>query len=793
MQPDNTQALLAKLMATENIRVEHDPSAKTASFDLKSRVLRMPVWTGVSKDLEHLLIGHETGHALDTPPGEEYRNAYTKIANNVFGSGVSRTLIHTVAGFLNIIEDIRIDKRSKRRFPGLRRNYLIGYKELIDRNFFGTVGRDIDSMVFIDRANIYFKGGSVYFNISFSKDELVFIKRMEDLETWEQVVELTEDVYRFCVDQLTSQNQQSAGGVDIIIGDDDEEGEGEYDDYFDDGYDSDSEDDDSGEDEGDSGKDSLKESKKESNGTKSGDNGKEDSEEDSEKETKGKKSNSGGKSSQEKKEEENNSSSKSEGGNKPTKEKESNGKSNKSPSSGAGAGSSNSNIIAPESETFKVWERKQLQLVSDSNVEYVYTEFPDPIWQKLLHPYKRVLHEWRQQISNRNFSQFQFNENRRHFMQWRLKEKDSISFLVKEFEQRKSAEIYSRISTAKTGMIDTNKLHSYRYNEDLFKRLSVIPEGKNHGFVMFLDWSGSMDSALKETMKQLFTLVLFCKQIQVPFEVYAFKDGYGSSDCWSYTGKKNAIRLGANVCLRQFLSSSMSNTDFNDAMTFMWSMAHGTQLYCDRRNGTPLNDALIIAPTIVNDFRKKFKLEIVNTIILTDGESNGFQGIEPKSVQYNSVKTKKYFYLDKETGKTIEIYPNSYADARSNTINLLSLLKEKTQCNLVGFFLYRGSWRGVVRMYGLEGTSEFERKASSFWRENKFYPVKSAGYDEYFVIDTEALKEPEVALKIDVCKNTKQMAKAFSAFAMRKTVNRVLLRNFINHVTGQVTKTKKVA
>ena len=44
-------------------------------------------------------------------------------------------------------------------------------------------------------------------------------------------------------------------------------------------------------------------------------------------------------------------------------------------------------------------------------------------------------------------------------------------------------------SISKTGVIDTNKMQSQRYNEDLFKRVTTIPGGKNHGLIMFVDFS----------------------------------------------------------------------------------------------------------------------------------------------------------------------------------------------------------------------------------------------------------------------------------------------------------------
>ena len=172
------KSLLAKLLATENITVQKNPSLKTAMFDLKNRVLMLPVWQGISNDLEDLLVVHETGHALDTPSADEYKAATDKLAAKIFpNEKISERLRSTIQGFLNVVEDARIDKRQKRRYPGSRKNYLIGYKELFERDFFGTANRDINSMNFIDRLNIYFKGGNIHSNITFSPEEKAFIKR----------------------------------------------------------------------------------------------------------------------------------------------------------------------------------------------------------------------------------------------------------------------------------------------------------------------------------------------------------------------------------------------------------------------------------------------------------------------------------------------------------------------------------------------------------------------------------------------------------------------------------------
>ena len=69
---------------------------------------------------------------------------------------------------------------------------------------------------------------------------------------------------------------------------------------------------------------------------------------------------------------------------------------------------------------------------------------------------------------------------------------------------------------------NTLKLHSYKFNDDIFKRIAVTPDGKNHGMMMLLDWSGSMSDILSKTVDQLINLVYFCQKINIPYEVYLF-------------------------------------------------------------------------------------------------------------------------------------------------------------------------------------------------------------------------------------------------------------------------------
>ena len=53
-----------------------------------------------------------------------------------------------------------------------------------------------------------------------------------------------------------------------------------------------------------------------------------------------------------------------------------------------------------------------------------------------------------------------------------------VNYLVKEFEMRKSATEYKRITTSKSGDLDIRKLYAHTLTDDIFKKLDIIPEDK---------------------------------------------------------------------------------------------------------------------------------------------------------------------------------------------------------------------------------------------------------------------------------------------------------------------------
>lgn len=736
MTEHNTQSksMLAKLLATENISFQHSPSAKTAYFDVKNRLLVLPVWQNISNDLYDMLVVHEVGHALDTK-ADEWIGSIEKICKNVHGKENDRAK-NAIKGFLNVVEDARIDKRQKRRYPGARRNYIVGYKELIQRDFFGTATKDINSMSFIDRMNLYFKGGALL-GVKFSKDEMPFIKRAENLETWAEVEALTEDVYRFAKSK-GEENRELESDLQTGQGDD----EGDDDELF------------------DFNDDDLADNT-DGDGNTAGDEGDDENDEDGPKR----------KVKSEKSESSDDDDEEDEG-------------ETKSYSNGAG---SSDNDFIPESETERAWERNMSNIVADDDVNYIYVDIPKPNHDVIVHDYKKVLAEIEGCVKGYSgYTNEWLNAVSEKMNQFKAEENATISFMVKEFEARKSADIYSRISTAKTGVIDTNKLHSYKYNDDIFRRLSVVPTGKNHGFIMFLDWSGSMHYNMTNTVKQLMSLTMFCKRVQIPFEVYTFRDPTFSDDrasnCFEHA--PGTFLLG-NLRMRNILSSRMNVTELNRAYTFLWTRS--SWAHVDPMNGTPLNQAIIAAEKLVNDFRRKNKLQIVNTIFLTDGDSNPISGLNINN-QHLGYKPKgnKFILRDNVAKKEYNIAGDIRQSYGELTNILLRILKDRTDSNLIGFFLSTDSTRSIMHRYF---NYEVHDKMSKFWRENKFVPVKSQGYDEYYVINAKALGSTENKLSIDPSTMTKnKIAKEFMKFTENKSINRVLLRQFIDKVSSNKVK-----
>ena len=498
-----TKSILAKLMATENLHVEQRQVA-TASFDVENRILTIPMLDkNISNDEYDLFVGHEVGHALWTSYDDLKSAMDAKLSMSV----------------LNVLEDSRIERKIKSKYPGIRHSFIRGYRALLEKDFFELEGKDLNEMMFIDRLNLHCKGG-VEMHIRFTEEELQLVKEVESTQTYEDVLE----VYKKIMPLVKEEESEHRNKMKIRVN-----GEG-----------SDEEPDESGE---------KSEIEMDSNSGNS-------------KESKSDEKSEGSKSAGE------SGSDGAEGENGSSKE-------NSSGSAGGGAGQelSDEEIKARTNEAL---ERNQNKLFSKDKRVYHYANVPELDMKKAVVDHKIIWNRHKKNVTevgkSWNYGEDSVREFQqkmdKEFLKFRETSKNIVSYLVKEFELRKNADQMKRASVAKTGELNMSKIYSYKFSEDIFKKITVIPGGKSHGLVMFIDWSGSMANYMKETIEQLLNLVMFCKKVNIPYEVYAFTTEYREENDYekgTYSPRKAGCMNVSPFRLMNLLSNRMNAQEFKYA------------------------------------------------------------------------------------------------------------------------------------------------------------------------------------------------------------------------------------
>jgi hypothetical protein len=693
MELIDSKSLLAKLMATENLTVEHR-NVRTASFDVKNRVLVIPTLDkNLSAALYDLFTGHEVGHALYTPIDGMIEAKKQKINMNV----------------ANVVEDCRIERKIKNKYPGLRLPFLKAYQELVEKDFFATKGKNLNLMNFLDRLNLYTKGG-VSLGIKFNEIERGLVNDVEKTETYDDVIEVSKRIIEYMEQQLEEQKAKDKQKAAEEGEDEDEFEEVDFDDGNPKDYDS-------------SYDDFENETDVDDDEDDSGDSDPEDDYSDTK---------------------------------------------------------NDSEIRSFTDEAFRENESKLFEFGED----YAYANIPKMEVDKVIYDYKPLWKRYKED----EFCSVKTEE----YLQIRRESNKVVSYLVKEFEMRKNADQLKRATTAKTGDLDMKKLFSYGFSEDIFKKVTVVPGGKSHGLVMFLDWSGSMSDHIANTMKQLLNLTFFCKKVNIPFEVYTFVEDIDTEHNYQPKPKAGDLRT-KTFGLCNILSSRMSAAEFTYAGSALVAMSgcgasnrRTRQPYWMSMSGTPLNEAVIAAMEIIPHFQKNYKLQIVNTVFLTDGEgsplSESYIDNEGNTDYYSRYNKKTLVIRDPVTRHQEVMKPNS--NGFSQTSSLIRLLKKRTNCNIVGFY--------VLNVKALNGTAgnmffpDYNERYSvkEQFRKDKFFVVQNTGFDEYYLLRSNGLDTDEDAT-FEVKENaTKRgIVSAFSKYAGNRINNRVILNRFINLIT----------
>ena len=770
---------LAKLLASEDIRVVHSNEYNTAAFDVRNRVLTLPVWKDMDGDLYDLFVGHETGHALYTPDGDHFDS-----------------MTAGQRAYLNVVEDARIENGQKRKFPGLRRPMRDGYSSLVDRKFFGELD-DIAGLSLIDRINLKAKLGTAL-DVPFTDDELV---------TFERVMALR------CSDDPARNSElfEEAKALALELWHDERERQSETDTHTDGG---------AGQPGGSDESDDSADESSESNSTNgAGDeNGESDSssndggEGDSSAPDAGGEGDDSGASSSDSSDDE----GEDEGG--ASSKSGDNGEFTDEPSDASGSTASNSREddgADPGAVTYDTFRENEASLAEDKP-EFTYGapsfvnmtipasgDIPtaDFVIPTSAHVEAALAH-W----SNEVRDVADIAKASRKILDETTKK--GVSLLLKEFEMKKAADASKRAMTSSTGVIDTNKLHTYKWNENIFAKNTIIPDGKSHGLVMFIDFSGSMLNNLSGTIEQLWALLAFCDRASVPYDVYSFTSG-----AWSRFGVPDAVReiverglahnftsddqrLGLSSRMPHLLqlASSRDNRTLRSASRDMLALIWKAFLdrYSDSTSanlnyglpnwlslgGTPLNETIVLASNLIRTFQNETRVQIVNAVFLTDGAGHRSA---PGGSRHATIVAR-----DEETRR--EYLVDGAARGAGETAVLNQMLRDRTGANVVNFFVSDAKranhfvtmliqqdadaaavWAGLLaRRLRREKASqtikrpEFASKWDA-WRKDGGVVIENSalGYDQQYLVHSESHAGDDNGIEVDAGASKAKIQRAF--------------------------------
>ena len=731
---------LAKLLATEDLIVE-SKKVDTACFNVHTRVLTLPMWDKASNNVYDALVGHEVGHALFTPDSNWFEE------------------INIPMGIVNVVEDARIEKMMKRKYAGLSKTFYSGYHELSDSDFFKIQGKNLNTFNFADRVNLYYKIGN-YNDIPLKNDrEKELLSMVGATETFEDVLDVSKLLHEYCKQEIEDMKKELEQKME----------EEEQAQMF--------------------------------GGSGSGLGG----------------------SSDENSDEEINNDTQYQVVDAEEEDDESDFEDQ--PSSNI----SISQIPAAELDaaiqkieggeggieisSATALDRSIQNLNKSDSVQNEYFELPQVNTGHIIidnaHIHKCIEIEWSEQIKNKKTHQYleseydpskyvieSLNDARKDFKDFKKSAQKEVNYLVKEFEMKKSASAYARAATSRTGVLDTTKLHTYKYNEDLFKKVTVLPDGKNHGLVFILDWSGSMNSVMIDTVKQLYNLIWFCRKIQVPFEVYAFTNCYPNPNTkTSYEVKEGVAQIDGSFSLMNLLTHKVNTKTLESQMENIYLIAKALAWqYTNYYNiplgmglsGTPLNETLVCLHEILPQFKKDNQVEKVQCVILTDGEAHPLRfhhefshrwGEECEKYMGTSYIGENCILRDRKTGNTYAFDDNSF----TMTDVLLQNLRDKfTDVNFIGFRILPPREASYFAKRYVEYGDELE-KIMKVWRKEKSFAIKKSGYHVYFGLSASALDSDDTfEVKEDATKT--DIKKAFFKSLKGKKMNKKILSVFIEFV-----------
>ena len=657
-----------------------------------------------------------------------------------------RVLSHS---FVNIVEDARIEKLIKRRYEGTSKTFYNAYNELSDIDFFEIKDKDVNNMNLADRINLHFKIGN-FVDIDFIEEEQYFVNKIDKIETFEEALDVAEELYAYCKKKKAEEKEEMDRLSEM------QSDEMKLDDMM---------------------------------GSTPGSS--DSSDEESQQETEADIDDGTPQATNEPVIEDFEDFIKDNQGQQEWNEE-------------------------PESETMEALSDALKNLTNTQTRESQYIEIPELILENIIVDNETVHQKldqgWKECDINRNnyvkkysdhYSKEEldtpiFGEVDKSFYKFKRDAQKEVNYLVKEFERRKCAGSYARSSTSRTGVLDTKSLHTYKFNEDIFKKITVVPDGKNHGLVFILDWSGSMGQVMLDTLKQLYNLIWFCRKVQIPYDVYAFTVDYPDNDLPKVTEVKDKeIQIPNNFHLFKFFTSSTRTRDLDHQMLNVFRCGATSDWRLNspwmqspvgfRLSGTPLNETMIALRQILPEFKKNNNVEKVQCVVLTDGEG--------QPMRYNTEVHRDWehepwmgtnyfregcFIRDRKLGTTYRCEGHYYDDRNQTDVLLKNLRESLPNVNFIGIRIMSSRDGAQFARRYLGYGNELVERTMRRWRKERSFAIKDAGYHTYFGLASQALAndaefEPKSDSKADI-------KRAFVKSLKNKKMNKKILGEFIELV-----------
>lgn len=671
---DDSKRMVANLMARENITIQIVAGAKTASFDPVRRVLTIPDWSGLTLEQIEVLIIHEVGHAIWTD------NTYARRI-------LENPKLRGYASYFNIVEDARVERKMRESYPGTVKLFLIGYREFLksgpilkgDRKgiFHPTTGVKslFKEMSLINRINMHYKVGG-FCDIPFSDAERVWLRRIDKCASMEDAAQIAKELHAAAKEkpepeQPEQQKQKSQSKSKSKPEESDDETESTDSDEDDDAGDESDDDDASGDDESD---DTDEDEDGESKGSKSDDDDEESDDEDDED---GSGSDDDEESDDEDEDDEDGSGSSdddesddeedgSDGDDSDDDTDEDGDDTSDSDEAGdSEAGDDEDDDVADTAESIEE-ALKELAKQDDNRIK-VRNVLCAPLTDETVRQRTVPAAQWAdstlkaiQTVLTNGAQELDAAESA-----WSAKYLATATHLATEFDRRKTAKEMQRATTGKTGRLDMNRLHAYRFTEDIFKRSTTLPNGKSHGVVMVIDGSGSMNDykQFSHVMDQTLLFAHFAFKAGIPFEAYMFTSASSRGDeVYGYHSRMEypamgllTLTLPSSGRLVGLINTTTDRAGFKKQVRAVLALRARYALDVDAKlrdaccyvpysklSSTPLLAGLMLAERHIERMKRTLHLDKTTLVVITDGDDTDGLMFEDQLIQPDGTIENQY-------------------------------------------------------------------------------------------------------------------------------------------------------